>query len=93
MRFFKKLIYFSWSIITLQYCDDFLPYINMNWPQVYMCLPYADSPSHLPPHSISVFPELLHNEGNYKQGEKLALRMGENNSKQNNRQRINLQNI
>ena len=45
------------------------------------------------PHSISVVPELLHKEGNYKQGEKTALRMGENNSKQNNRQRINLQNI
>ena len=32
--------------------------------------------------------ELL--EGNYKQGEKTALRMGENNSKRSNRQRINL---
>ena len=29
----------------------------------------------------------------YKQGEKTTLRMGENNSKQNNRQRINLQSI
>ena len=33
------------------------------------------------------------NEGNYKQGEKTALIMGENNSKWNNWQRINLQNI
>ena len=32
---------------------------------------------------------LLHNKGNYKQGEKTAFRMGENNSKQ----RINLKNI
>ena len=32
-------------------------------------------------------------KGNYKQGEKTALRMGENNSKQSNRQRINLKNI
>ena len=32
----------------------------------------------------------LHNEGNYKQGEKTAFRMGENNSKQSNGQRINL---
>ena len=32
-------------------------------------------------------------EGNYKQGEKSAFRMGENNSKQNNKQRINIQNI
>ena len=29
----------------------------------------------------------------YKQGEKTAFRMGENNSKQSNRQRINLKNI
>ena len=36
---------------------------------------------------------LLHNEGNYKHGEKTALRMGENNSKQSNWQRINLKNI
>ena len=35
----------------------------------------------------------MHNEGNYKQGEKTAFRMGENNSKQSNRQRINLKNI
>ena len=35
----------------------------------------------------------MHNEGNYKHGKKSALRMGENNSKQNNLQRINLQNI
>ena len=32
----------------------------------------------------------MHNEGNYKQGEKTAFRMGENNSKWNNWQRINL---
>ena len=36
---------------------------------------------------------MLHNEGNYKQGEKTALRMGENNSKWNNWQIINFQNI
>ena len=36
---------------------------------------------------------LLHNKGNHKQGEKTALRLGENNSKQSNRQRINLKNI
>ena len=35
----------------------------------------------------------LNNEGNYKQGEKAAFRMVENNSKWNNWQRINLQNI
>ena len=35
----------------------------------------------------------MHNKGNYKQGEKTAFRMGENNSKQSNWQRINLKNI
>ena len=37
--------------------------------------------------------KLLHNNGNYKQGEKTALRLGENNSNRSNRQRINLKNI
>ena len=35
----------------------------------------------------------MHSKVNYKQGEKTTLRMGENNSKQNNWQRINFQNI
>ena len=35
----------------------------------------------------------MHNERNYKQGEKIAFRMGENNSTQSNWQRINLRNI
>ena len=35
----------------------------------------------------------MHNKGNYMQGEKTAFRMGENNSKWTNRQRINLKNI
>ena len=35
----------------------------------------------------------MHNEGNYKQGEKIAFRMGENNRKWSNWQRINLKNI
>ena len=37
--------------------------------------------------------KLLHNEGNYKQSEKTAFRMGENNSKRSNWQKINLKNI
>ena len=37
--------------------------------------------------------KLLHNKGNYKQGEKTAFRMGENNSKWSNRQTTNLKNI
>ena len=35
----------------------------------------------------------MHNEENYKQDEKTTLRMGENDSKWNNWQRINFQNI
>ena len=35
----------------------------------------------------------MHSKGNYKQGGRRTLRMGENNSKRNNRQRINFQNI
>ena len=35
----------------------------------------------------------MHSKGNCKQGEKTTLRMGENNSKWNNWQRINFQNI
>ena len=37
--------------------------------------------------------KLLHSKGNYKQGEKTTLKMGENNSKWNHCQRINSQNI
>ena len=35
----------------------------------------------------------MHNEGNYKQGEKAAFRMGEDNSKWSNWQTTNLKNI
>ena len=35
----------------------------------------------------------MHSKGNYKQGEKKTFRMGENNNKWNNWQRINFQNI
>ena len=38
------------------------------------------------------FHVLLYIKGNYKQGEKTTIRMGENNSKGNNWQRINFQN-
>ena len=44
--------YFIWRIITLQYCDGFLAYSNMNQPQVHMCPPHPEPPSHLPPHRI-----------------------------------------
>ena len=36
-------------IITLQYWDGFLSYINMNWPEVYMCPPILNP---LPLHPI-----------------------------------------
>ena len=35
----------------------------------------------------------MHSKGNYKQGEKTTHRIGDNNSKWNNWQRINFQNI
>ena len=41
---FLKFIYFSWRLITLQYCSGFLPYIDMNQPW--------ETPSLLPPHPI-----------------------------------------
>ena len=37
--------------------------------------------------------KLLHNKGNYKQGEKIAFRIGENNSKWSKWQSTNLKNI
>ena len=37
--------------------------------------------------------KLWHSQGNYKQGKNATLRMGENNSKWNNWQRVNFQNI
>ena len=42
---FKTL--FNWRIITILY--RFLPYINMNQPQVYKCHLPLESSSHLPP--------------------------------------------
>ena len=52
--FFKKLIYFNWRLITLQYCSgfcSFMSYIDMNQPWAYMCPPswtlfMPPSPSH-----------------------------------------------
>ena len=47
----KKKLCFNWRILTLQYCDGFLPYISMNWSQVYMCPLHPESPCHLPAHA------------------------------------------
>ena len=65
---FKKIIYFNWRLITLQYHTGFLPYIDMNQPCVYMCSPSwtplpPPSPSHpsgssqctSPEHPVSCF--------------------------------------
>ena len=54
-----------------------------------------------PPSTLKIKPKInkwdlikiKHNKGNYKQGEETAFRMGENNGKRSNGQRINLKNI
>ena len=49
--FFKKLIYFNWRLITLQYCSVFchpLTWINHGC----TCVPHPELPSHLSPHLI-----------------------------------------
>lgn len=48
--FFFQLSYFDLMIITLQYLRWFLPYISMDWPQVYMCTSHPEPPSELPLH-------------------------------------------
>ena len=65
--FIFSINYFIWRIITLQYCDGFLAYSNMNQPQVHMCSPHPEPSSHLPPHRIPLdcpraqaFSALLH---------------------------------
>ena len=35
--------YFNWRLVTWQYCGGFLPYIDMNQPQVYTCPPSLPS--------------------------------------------------
>ena len=45
------------NCFTILWC--FLPRINMNWPQVYMCVPHPELPS--PPYP-SGFGSLLHNK-------------------------------
>ena len=49
-RHFKLFIYFNLRIITLLWW--FLPCINMNQPQEFMCPLHPEPPSHLPPHPI-----------------------------------------
>ena len=37
--FLFSFIFISWRLITLQYCSDFFPYIDMSQPWIYMCSP------------------------------------------------------
>ena len=44
---FKKINYFNWRLITLQYCSGFchtLTWISHEW----TCVPHPERPSHLP---------------------------------------------
>ena len=52
LDFFNQSIYFHWRIIALQYCDFFLPYIDMNQPRVSICPPahHPEALPSLPPH-------------------------------------------
>ena len=57
--FLKKVIYFNWKIITVLLW--FLPYINMNWSQVYMCTPHSELPTPLGCPSASALGALASN--------------------------------
>ena len=47
----KKIIYFIWRLITLQYCGGFCH--TLTWiSHGYTCVPHPKLPSHLPPHPI-----------------------------------------
>ena len=49
--FFNSFIHFNWMLITLQYCNVFLPYIDMDQSWVYMCSPsWTPLPSPYPSH-------------------------------------------
>ena len=55
---FFLITYFNWKLITLQYCGGFLPYIDMNWPWMYMYNPILNpSPTSLPTLALWVVPE------------------------------------
>ena len=49
--FLKKLIYFNWSLITLQYCSGFCH--TLTWiSRGCTCAPRPEPPSHITPHPI-----------------------------------------
>ena len=49
---FKKIIYFNWRLITLQYCGGFCHTFTRVSHRC-TCVPHPEPPSHLPPHPIS----------------------------------------
>ena len=49
--FFKKLIYFNWKIITLQYCDGFCHNQHESITGTHL-VPHPEPATHLPPHPI-----------------------------------------
>ena len=50
---FKKCIYFHWRLITLQYCSGFCH--RLTWiSHGFICVPHPETPSHHPPHIISL---------------------------------------
>ena len=47
----KKIIYFTWRLITLQYCGGFCP--TFTWiSHACTCVPHPEPPAHFPPHAI-----------------------------------------
>ena len=49
--FFKKIIYFNWRLISLQYCSAFCH--TLTWiSHGCTCVPHPEPLSHLPPHPI-----------------------------------------
>ena len=51
VSFFKKFLWISWSLITLQYCSGFCH--TLKWiSHGFTCIPHPDHLSHLPLHPI-----------------------------------------
>ena len=48
---FKKIIYFNWRLITLQYCSGFCH--TLTWiSHGCTCVAHSEAPSHVPPHPM-----------------------------------------
>ena len=50
--FLKNIIYFNWSLITLQYCSGFC-HTFTSISHGCTCVPHPEPISHLPPHPIT----------------------------------------